>query len=292
MTFMSMNLAIPPLDDVHVRKAVSLVVDKQALRRLIVSSGSELIGPLSGDYAGHIVVDSLEDNLLLAYDPYATPGHRGSLPLARAEMAKSRYDRNRDGVCDARDCRRLRAVTSSEASGLRLLRVIQRNLASIGLQFAEVQKLSDTEMFRTLADPRAKIAMGLASGWAKDFPNASSFLPPLFSRSRLGGPPPLPLVPPNASLVGAGPEQLRRWGYRVTSVPDLEAKIEQCLPIVGPAQAQCWAEADQFLMEKIVPVVPVMFLHAVRTVSARVASYSFAQSDAFPALDRITLRQP
>jgi hypothetical protein len=35
-----------------------------------------------------------------------------------------------------------------------------------------------------------------------------------------------------------------------------------------------------------------MFLHAVRTVSARVASYSFAQSDAFPALDRITLRQP
>jgi hypothetical protein len=134
--------------------------------------------------------------------------------------------------------------------------------------------------------------MGLASGWAKDFPNASSFLPPLFSRSSLGRAPLLPLVPPNASLVGARPEQLRGWGYRVTLVPDLEAKIDQCLPIVGPAQAQCWAEADLFLMEKIVPVVPVMFLQAVRTVSARVASYSFAQSTAFPALDRITLRQP
>jgi peptide/nickel transport system substrate-binding protein len=290
VSFFSMNLAIPPLDDVHVRKAVNLVVDKQAWHRLVLGGFSEVFGSVSGDNAGHIVLDSLVDNLLVAYDPYATPGRQGSLAAARAEMARSRYDRDRDGVCDARACRLLRAVSSSaEPTGRPLIRLMQRNLAGIGLRLGVVERLPEVAMFRKLADPREKIAMGLAMGWAKDFPNASSFIQPLFSRSSLGSTPP-PRVPPNASLVGARPEQLRRWGYSVMSVPNLEAKLDQCLPLVGAAQAQCWAEADQFLMEKIVPVIPVAFLEAVRTVSARVASYSFAQSTAFPALDRIVLR--
>ena len=47
---------------------------------------------------------------------------------------------------------------------------------------------------------------------------------------------------------------------------------------------------DQLLMETVVPWVPMWFEAYDRTVSARVASYSFDQDVAFPALDRMALK--
>jgi peptide/nickel transport system substrate-binding protein len=70
--YMTMNLALPPFDDVHVRRAVNYAVDKAAVVRI---EG----GPATGEITGHVLMDSLEDNLLLKYDPFATPGGRGSL---------------------------------------------------------------------------------------------------------------------------------------------------------------------------------------------------------------------
>jgi hypothetical protein len=73
-------------------------------------------------------------------------------------------------------------------------------------------------------------------------------------------------------------------------VPSIDAKFRQCVPLVGQAQFQCWAELDQLLMEQVVPAVPLVFEGYVRPVSARVASYSFDQSVALPALDQIALK--
>src|SRR5439155_7106643 len=70
--YISINLAVPPLDDVHVRKAMNLVVDKARLQEI---RG----GPTAADPIGHTAPNSLENNLLLNYDPYATPGHAGSI---------------------------------------------------------------------------------------------------------------------------------------------------------------------------------------------------------------------
>ena len=100
--FMEMNLANPPFDDVHVRRAVNYAIDKEGLRQL---RG----GPLFGELAGHIMVDSLQDNLLAGFDPYATDDGAGDLEAAKAEMAQSKYDGDGDGVCDdpsARTCSR------------------------------------------------------------------------------------------------------------------------------------------------------------------------------------------
>jgi ABC-type oligopeptide transport system substrate-binding subunit len=90
--YLTMNLTQPPFDDIHVRKAMNWVVDKAALRQIWG-------GPLLGKIAGHIVPDSIFDNQLADYDPYATAGEHGSLVKAKAAMRGSKYDAKHDGMC-------------------------------------------------------------------------------------------------------------------------------------------------------------------------------------------------
>jgi ABC-type transport system substrate-binding protein len=59
-TYISMNLGVPPFDDVHVRKALNYAYDKAGGRQL---SG----GVLTGTNAGHIFPDGLLDNILKDY---------------------------------------------------------------------------------------------------------------------------------------------------------------------------------------------------------------------------------
>ena len=111
--WLGFNLAEPPFDDVHVRKAANLAIDKAAIVSQVQRAPHLIHGPETATVATHIAPDSEEDNLLLSYDPYSTPGHRGSVPLARHEVARSGYDRNHDG-----DATRPRAGTCSRGDGM------------------------------------------------------------------------------------------------------------------------------------------------------------------------------
>ena len=83
-----MNLTQPPFDDIHVRRAMNWVMDKTAL---VQAWG----GPLIGKVANHIVPDTLLDDQLADYAPYATPGDHGSVAKAKAAMKGSKYDTKR-----------------------------------------------------------------------------------------------------------------------------------------------------------------------------------------------------
>jgi peptide/nickel transport system substrate-binding protein len=272
--YVSINTAAPPFDDVHVRRALNLVIDKAALRE---AEG----GPLAGGIAGHIVLDSLTSNLLLDYDPYATPGHRGDVEAARAEMARSSYDRDGDGRCDGPSCSGVVGLSFDNERREQQAAVVRDNLEQIGID-VDLRSLDVDTVFGKLQDPTSKVALGIGIGWLKDFINGSNFFIPLFDRASITG-------GNNVSLLGATPKQLQEWGYDVTSVPSIDDKIDECLPLVGIEQVQCWAEADQLLMEEVVPWVPYLSESYIRTVSDRVESYSFDQFTTSPALERIAL---
>jgi peptide/nickel transport system substrate-binding protein len=277
--YMSINTAVPPFDDVHVRKALNLVVDKAAIRDF---AG----GPLAGRIAGHILLDSLTDNLLLDYDPYATTGHRGDVDAARAEMARSDYDRDGDGRCDGPSCTGAVALAFEQQPAAKQASVVRDNLEEIGIEIDLRFFLDPDNLFPRLQDPTNKVALGVGVGWITDFINGSQFFIPgqsLFDRASITG-------GNNVSLLGATREQLEEWGYDVASVPSIDDKINECLPLVGSEQVQCWAEADQLLMEEVVPWVPWLSQSYVRTVSDRVASYSFDQFTSGPAFERIALK--
>ena len=87
-----MNLTQAPFDDLHVRRAVNFVVNREALRK---AWG----GASAGAIATHIAPDAILNNKLKGYAPYGNG--RGDLAKAKAEMKQSKYDSNKDGICDA-----------------------------------------------------------------------------------------------------------------------------------------------------------------------------------------------
>jgi peptide/nickel transport system substrate-binding protein len=270
--FFRLNVALPPFDDAHVRKAANLVIDKARIARSIGN-------PLRSLIVGHLAPDGLERNLLLEYDPYATPGHQGDLAAAKAELSKSRYDRNHDGICDVAPCRDIRAVPFFWPPPPPD-RLFATELKQLGISIHYL-KLSPAAYSYHFADPRAKTGV-ISHGFFKDIPNASAFFVGAFSSANVPG--------ANTSLLGLSHEQLKRYGYATASVPSVDGKIASCEPLVGEAQTQCWAELDQLLMEKVVPWVPFLSDRPTREVSPRIARFSFDQFASLPALDQIVLR--
>jgi peptide/nickel transport system substrate-binding protein len=276
--YVSMNLAIPPFDDVHVRRAVNLAIDRQAAL-------DSLGGSDEGQVAGHIAVDSLENDLLLNFDPYRTPGEHGDMSRARAEMAQSRYDSNHDGICDAPACEGVVALTLDSPIMVAASKAIARNLRGIGVDIRVEPK---ADIFDLVGNPAKHIPMAIEIAWLKDIPSASNFITPLFNSPQLEGP---PEANGNYSLLGATPEQLARWRYRVRSVPSVDDRIAQCQPTRGSAQFSCWASLDQYLMTDIVPWVPLVSESHLQIVPARLAHYSYDQFTDEPALDQIALKR-
>jgi len=287
--FIPMNVALPPFDDVHVRRAVNWAIDKAGLIRLANSKPSFFTGPLYGTVATHIGVDSVENSLLQNYDPYATPAHRGDLQAARRELAKSRYDRNHDAICDAPACKNLLVLTWRDSAQPAMAALVRKDLKRIGIDLRI--RVIPRVFFDYGHDdpPRAKVALLIGASIPPDYPNGSTiFLPsfygPELSPGKVGN------TVPNLSLLGATPEELRRWGYPVKSVPSVDGRINECLPLLGLAQIECWATLDQYLMEKVVPWVPYLHVGFAYTVSARVRNFTWDQfSLGIAALDEIAV---
>jgi hypothetical protein len=274
LDFVSTNIAVPPFDDVHVRRALNLALDRRALAQF---ANATPLGPVTP--TEHVLPDSVEDDLLASYGPYPL---RGDLAAARAEMARSRYDRDHDGRCDAPACRGIVAYGRPlDLPGSRRAEaLIRRDLARIGVVIAD-RHIRSNVMLAILTRPRSHVALSLASGWIVDFPDAAGFAPVLQK--------PSDAVNLDFSLLGATPGQLRRWGYRVRSVPSVDTKIPQCRTLLSDLRTRCWAELDQLLAERVVPWLPLDESELAAVTSARVARYSFDQFVPAPALDRIAL---
>jgi len=274
--YLEMNVAEPPFDDIHVRKAVNLAIDKAGMRQV---RGGETFGTI----AGHIITDGLEDNLLADYDPYATPNSAGDIAAAQAEMAQSKYDTDGDGVCDDPVCDGTLAVTDEADPYPDQAALIQQNLEPLGITL-DVKAFERTTMYNKCLDPATHNAICLAPGWGKDFPDAYTFGPPLFGSAAI--------YPSccNRSLVGASSDLLQEAGYEVTEVPNVDAQMDECVALpAGDDRVACWADIDQLLMEEVVPFVPYLFDNNVDITSQRIVNYSFDQFAGLAAWDQLAI---
>ncbi|HEX5950509.1 MAG TPA: ABC transporter substrate-binding protein [Actinomycetota bacterium] len=266
--YVLMNLAVPPFDDVHVRRAVAMTIDEAAL----VRAQGEDAAPMT-----HMAPDAIEAYLLAAYDPYPT-----SFGRARSEMALSAYDEDGDGRCDARVCDAVLALVG-DWLGRTGVEEIVTSLAAIGIDL-RVDVDRHPGFYRRVGNEREAVPFSVGWNWVWDYPNASTVIGMLFDSSSitLAG-------SPNATLIGASDADLRRWGYDVTDVPTVDGRIDRCNRLTGGAQTECWAELDRYLMERVVPQIPYLGGRSTFIVSGRVADFSYDASIELPALDRMAL---
>ena len=273
--WITMNLAVPPFDDVHVRRAVNFITNKRAL--------IDHMRP-EARIQSHAIPDALENDLLLDYSPYATVGDAGSLEQAKAEMALSGYDTDGDGICDSSVCQGIAMPVRNDFEGYWPAALsFTSELAALGIELAP-EEVEVFDFFDNILDPANRAPIAFTAGWSSDYLNASGWFGPLAGGFAVGNPEGL-----NLSLVGATPEQLTGWGYTVTDVPSLDASISSCIAETGAAQFECWARVDQYVMERIVPWVPLDNRQASRVVSPSVRHFSFDASIGMPALDQIEL---
>ena len=276
--YVSFVLTEPPFDDVHVRRAVNFVMDKEGIQR---AWG----GPVAGDIATHVMPPSITGGHPTAdeYDPYASDGSTGDVAAANAEMKLSRYDTNKDGLCDASVCENVLHFTRNTSPWTNMEPVEESSLAKIGITLQE-RELDDFYTPWTNVSKSSPIASG--GGWGKDYADPSTFEGTLFhstSISRTGN--------TNTSLVGLTPEiaqQIDAPG-NLAGVSSVDADIERCSKLLGDERVDCWVDLDEKLTEDVVPWVPFMWPFTNNVISETVTRWDFDQFSAATAYAHVAV---
>lgn len=262
--YLTMNLTQPPFDDIHIRKAMNLIMDKDGLRK---AWG----GPTAGEIATHIVPDPMLNNLLKSFDPYSSPGHHGSVAKAMAEIKQSKYDTNKDGTCDAPACKNVLMIADTRGVDAPMTAVIQSGAKKVGITF-KVRSVKGA--YPVIQTPSKNIPISERPGWGKDYADASTFFEALFTSGAI-----IPSGNTNYSLVGLTPEIAEAVGAKGTidGIPSVDADFKRCAVLIGGPRVACWAQLDRTLMTKVVPWVPWMSSNAISVTGPKVTKWAFDQ---------------
>ena len=273
--WISMNLAVPPFDDVHLRRAVNLATNKRAIVNLLHPDGLVL---------RHAIPDAFENGLLTDYRPYATVDDAGSLEQAQAEMRLSIYDTDGDGRCDDDACAEIHVPVRDDMPEVGLAAdSFASTLADLGIHL-DVERVATDDFFGQIFDPGNQVGLVFTFGWGSDYLNASSWFGPLATGAAIGSD-----AGGNFSMIGATEAQLSDFGHTVTSVPSLDQRINACIALTGAAQFECWAEVDQYLMERVVPWVPIDNRQISWLTSPSVIRFNHDASLVMPSLSEIAV---
>ncbi|MCL4290876.1 MAG: hypothetical protein KJ051_11465 [Thermoleophilia bacterium] len=276
--YITLNLTQPPFDDIHVRKAANLVMDKEGLRR---AWG----GPTAGEIATHIIPDAMLNETLADYDPYPSEGYAGDVAAAMEEMKLSKYDTDKDGICDAPECKDVLYVTEADRLRQDMQPPTSASFEKIGITL----KVRSVEgAYPVIQDVSKNVPASGRPGWGKDYADASTFMVLFDSRSTL------PTGNINYSLVGLTPEQAAKVkaSGTVEGIPSVDADIDACNVIpVGDERVQCWADLDKKLMEEVVPWIPYLDATATQITGPTVTKWDFDQFSGTIAYAHVAVAQ-
>jgi peptide/nickel transport system substrate-binding protein len=263
-SYVTMNLTQPPFDDVHIRKAMNWITDKDGMRKIVG-------GVAAGGIATHIAPDTLFNGRTKGYDPYRTPGQRGSLAKAKAEIKKSRYDSDKDGICDADACKDVLMITDTRGVDPGLTAILQSSAKKVGITF-EVRPVQGA--YPTIQTPSKNVPIAERPSWGKDYADPLTFFGPLFDGRII-----IPAGNTNYSLVGVTPKTAKAVGATgtLTNVPSIDRDLDRCAGKLGAARTDCYVRVDHKLMEVVVPWIPWFWPYSTSVTSSKVTKWVFDQ---------------
>jgi peptide/nickel transport system substrate-binding protein len=275
--YINMNLAMPPFDDIHVRKAMNFIIDKPSL---IKAWG----GPTIGKIANHIVPDTLFNNQLAEFVPYKTAGDHGDVAKAKAAMKGSKYSNGSSGMCDVAACKNVLLLSDTRGVDPGMVATIQQDAKKIGITF-KVRQINGA--YPTLQTPSNNIPISERPGWGKDYADALTFFTPLFDGRTL-----IPNGNTNYSLLGITPAECTRLKVKgnCTGVPSINTRLDRCNSLIGEPRLTCYENLDKYLMTNVVPWVPYMWSYVTRITSKNVTKYGFDQFATTPAYAHMAVK--
>ena len=175
----------------------------------------------------------------------------------------TKYDTNGDGLCDVDACKNVLAIGVIGKTRRRSTRSSPRTWPPSASSWTSSTCPTTRPTASCWTRPRTSPFSTGWNGWIHDYPDGYTWFFPLYY-----GPSIVDQYNSNDSMVGATPEQLKKYGYSVTTVPGMDSQIEACFPKTGDERVQCWADNDKYLMEQIDPIVPLVFSNTVQIMSA------------------------
>ena len=166
-SYLYLNTKEPPFDNVDVRQAVNLAIDKDALRQI---SG----GPIVGDIATSVLPPGIAGHLTPEeFDPFNTPNYQGDVEAAKQKMADAGFPDDYDEP--------VIVVGASDDPSPEHLEVVRRNLEEIGFTNIETKQPAYPNNYSQFYQvPESHTGVGTASGWCQDYADAYTYFFPLF----------------------------------------------------------------------------------------------------------------
>jgi peptide/nickel transport system substrate-binding protein len=278
--YLTMNLTQPPFDDIHVRKAMNYIMDKQSLRK---AWG----GPVVGSIATHIAPPVMYNNGLAEYDPYSTPNDSGDVAKAAAEMKQSKYDPGKTGKCTASACKGVLMIGDTRALDNRMIPVVQASAAKIGITFT-VRQINGA--YTTIQTTNKNIPFSERPGWGKDYADPYTFFGELFDSRAL-----IPEGNTNYSLVGITPKlnTEKKLGVKgdLSNIPSVNSDIDACIGKIGDSRTTCWENLDKKVMTDVVPWVPFLWSNNVTIVGPKVTHWNYDQFSDGTAYSQVSVKK-
>jgi peptide/nickel transport system substrate-binding protein len=270
--YITMNWAVPPFDDIHVRKAANWVMDKAGI--LQAWGGSTF-----GEVATHNIPPIVLGGKLPAseYNPYPSEGNRGDEAKAKEEMKQSKYDSNKDGVCDASVCSNLVMPNRNTPTFADSEAVVVSSLEKIGIK-VKPRQLAASAAYTTIQTVKNKIPIALNAGWGKDYADAFTFVGPLMDGRGITA-----TGNNNYSLLGLTKAKASEIGIPYpegVTIPSIDADIDACQQIAldkPDDRNQCYADLDKKLMEEALPWVPYLWAQNITVTGTTVTKFEFDQ---------------
>ncbi len=264
LAYLSMNVLVPPFDDVYTRRAVTLALDREALVRVVEVSQPAAIA--TGIFPPVLGVPRRAPLLPV----------RGDLEAARREMAQSRYDSNGDGICDARVCQRVLYVGPTIPPGINALPLIQQELARIGIHLV-MREIDTGTAYRAVRTVRELIPISMQVGTPL-YPDPAGVAHWLDSAGITCD------NPANLSNVGITEVQaatcrvLHAFRRSEQALPVLDQRISQCERASGAAASRCWSSFDADVTKDLAPWAPLWFPDRLIVTGRTLAKFGYDQA--------------
>ncbi|MEV6270529.1 ABC transporter substrate-binding protein [Kribbella sp. NPDC051936] len=158
-TYMGLNTTKKPLDDVKVRQAINLAVNKQTVRD---ADGGSALAEIANTIQPPTIAGRVD------YDPYPSPDHKGDVEGARKLLTEAGFANGFTMTLDTRAQPKMQAMAVAIQQALEPLKIT-----------VKINTI-DTATYYEVIGTTSQQHDAAITGWCPDWPSGQTFLPPLF----------------------------------------------------------------------------------------------------------------